>query len=550
MLTLVHRTGIFLAILAWSPSLAGSAHAAEGSMTLGVQTHFNQGWRTNALDDAVALGTVAIRDSIPWSRGEPVRGRYAIAENSAQLNRICEAGMDLMLTLVPENANYDDGNTVHTDDGRRAFADYVAAVLEQGPSCIVAIEIGNEINGDGGIKGPAKDDVPLFYTALLKAVYDTVKPNNPDVSILGGSTNVIGTGFLEQLFEAGALDAMDAVVVHPYRSHAEGADVELDRLAQAMVRHGGEKPIWATEFSDNYETPERAASGLVKMVALMSAAGVERAYWYALLDQQWFRNMGLLRPGGEAKPAARAYELALAVLSEGKGVADDLGNPLLKRVVFGNGAQIVWGAPAAFTVPQGARVVDVQGRDVAAPFELGDEPLVILGSAEIELEPSAVIADTLLQYTQAPWTYLAQTPGPKERPLEMIDWEWTSYLGDRWLRPLRIDNTTLAPSGEPSDPNRPILRYTSPERQSVTLSACFAKMERGDGVDIRVLHDGQELRDDVVTSQLSYHDLTVQLDEGDALDIVVGPNRESGSDAVRYRLRLFSDAAAAEETAC
>lgn len=521
-----------------------------GGMTLGVQTHFSQGWRIGALDEAAALGTVAIRDSLAWARGEPAAGRYAVAENGRHLELICERGMDVMLTLVPENKNYDGGETVHTDEGRQAFARYVRTVLDEGPDCIVAIEVGNEINGDGGISGPAKEDIPRFYTALLREVYEELKPAHPDVAILGGSTNVIGTGFLERLFEAGALDVMDAVVVHPYRSRPEGVDVEFGRLREAMGRHGETKPIWATEFSDNYETPELAASGLVKMVALMSAAGIERAYWYALLDQRWFRNMGLLRPNGAEKPAAHAYELALEVLSKGPAVADDLGVPLLKRVVFGDEAQIVWGAPADFEVPDGTRVLDAQGRDVAPPYRVGEDPLVILGTSRIAMSPGAGVADSLLQYAGDPWSYLAATPEGSETDLSMTDWDWTSYFGDRWMRPLRIDSTTLAPSGSPDSPNRPVVRYTSRDAGTLTLSACFGKRDEGDGVDVTVRHNGRDLRKDIVTSSLAFHDLTVDVAEGDTLDVVVGPNRESGSDAVRYRLRLFSDAGAAEAVTC
>jgi hypothetical protein len=118
------------------------------------------------------------------------------------------------------------------------------------------------------------------------------------------------------------------------------------------------------------------------------------------------------------------------------------------------------------------------------------------------------------------------------------------------MNPLRVDSTTLAPSGSAGQANRPIVRYTAPEAQEVTLSACLGKREAGDGVDVSFRHNGQELRSEIVTSALAFHDLTVALAPGDRLDVVVGPNRESGSDAVRYRFRLFGDRSDAEATAC
>ena len=68
-------------------------------------------------------------------------------------------------------------------------------------------------------------------------------------------------------------------------------------LDAAMRRTGGHKPIWATEFGNQVDDARISASLLIRMLCMLSAAGVERAYWYALVDEPAYRNMGLYDSG-------------------------------------------------------------------------------------------------------------------------------------------------------------------------------------------------------------------------------------------------------------
>ena len=351
---LVSATAAALLGLATSLPVPGAAQTppaspAPSAFLLGVQTHFSQGWPIGLLANVRDVHALALRDSLPWAAGEPQPGRYDFSGPRADaLAAACAGGRDLVVTLDPRNPFYDGGLTVYTDMGRQAFAAYVSALVDRFGSCIAAIEVGNEINGARALHYPPGTDPVATYTALLRTLKGDVKPRHPGVVLLGGSTNEIGTGFLDKLFEAGLLETADAIAVHPYRGHAEGGDVELNHLTEVMRRHGKVLPIWATEFSNAYPTPEAAAPELVKMVALMGAAGVARAYWYALMEEPWFRNMGLFDERG-GKPAADAFRLVeQQLLPAGRPVRVDAGDR--RTFLFRFGADR-WVAHIGSTLP-------------------------------------------------------------------------------------------------------------------------------------------------------------------------------------------------------
>ena len=281
----------------------------SGPFVLGVQTHLGQNWPAAAVPLASGIGAPLLRDGLSWQEAEQSPGRIVFPPQKLGALRIaCQAAQRLILTANPRNPLYDGGLTVSSSEGTAAFVAYLKALVGAFPAgCVAAVEIGNEINGGRGLPVASGSDPAEVYVGLMKAAYPALKQAAPDLAVLGGSTNAVGTGFLDKLFAKGLLDVVDGVAVHPYRDHAENLDWELRHLSAAMAAHGKRVPIWATEFGDYFETPEQAAPALVKLTALLSASGVERASWYALLQQKWFRNMGLYGDGGTPLPAGRAF---------------------------------------------------------------------------------------------------------------------------------------------------------------------------------------------------------------------------------------------------
>ena len=529
-----------------------SAMAQAPGMPLGAQTHFSQNWPLALLDLADEIKIASLRDGLAWGSMEREKGRYAFdGARSAYLDDACE-GRTLLLTIEPRNALYDDGGIVASNEGRKAYAAYLVAVADRLKGCLIAVEVGNEINGEAGMRGVAMKDRPEVYAALLKEAYEAMKRAHPDVAILGGSTNVVGVGFLESVFAAGALAHMDGVAVHPYRREAESLDVELERLKAAMRRHGPERPIWATEFSDDFPTPEAAAPHLVKMLAIMSAAGVERAYWYALIDQKWFPTMGLFTTGGVRKPAGDAALMTARRLTPmGRARRLDLGDDTIFAYRFGDGPIVVWGAPKPLKVEGAApKAFSATGAPIPVPAAIGETPVVLEGADGISVAPGPVLGDSLLQYPAGPWRYATVDGAGRAVDLRFVDWEWTSYLGAPGTKPLRVNVASLAVSGDGERPNHVRLRFVAPVDADATLVGCFRKADKGDGLDVSVVRNGETLSEDVVTTTLRMEQALPSLRAGEAVDVLVGPNETAGGDVTNYRLRVVRADAAVEPFAC
>lgn len=540
----LRRTAEVTSPIGTAQAAGAASTGTQPPMVLGVQTHFSQGWAASTLALAQQAGAPMLRDSLPWADTEKVRGSYSLNTPAAQaLASACAGGQRLLLTAVPSNPLYDGGQWVSSAAGNAAFASYLAALADRFGSCLAAIEVGNEINGPGALVYPAGTDRAAAYVATLKAVRARLGTR---VAILGGSTNMIGTGFLRTLFAAGMLGTVDGVAVHPYRSRAEGLDVELAQLGAAMDAAGKRVPIWASEFSVDTRNQPLAAGELVKQATMLAAGGAAQANWYALIDQRWFPNMGLYA-GTAPKAQAGAFRLMQRLLARGRPQRLDLGDPLLFAYRFGTDTTVVWGAPRSLSV-QGGQITDASG--AASPMaRVGESPLVISGTTAIRFGTSTWIADTLMGWGSAQWRYAARLKADTSYRLPLFDDQFSSYFGDRWYRPLRINATSAAPAGTAAAPTRAVWRYVAPVAQAVDVGGCFAKAASGDGVDLTVTAAGKVLWRGVLTGQLQLPPLSANLAPGDAVELVAGPNQTSGGDSFFQRLVLFQRGAG-EPVAC
>ncbi len=510
-------------------------------MALAVQTHFSQGWPLSWMDGVKDAGAAAIRDGAPWASVERAPGEYQFpAALDAYMAKARNQGLRVVVAVIPSNPLYDAGQTVRSAHAVRAFAQYLNALLDRYGGTIIGVEVGNEINTKGGMTGLPYGERAQAYAQLLSQVYPAVKVRRPDVAILGGSTNVIGVGFLEDIFSAGGLAFMDGVVIHPYRQHPEGVDDELAHLEAVMAKHGAVRPIYATEFGREFDDPAMAAPHMVKMVALMGAAHVRWSSWYVLRDEPFFRNMGLLTADGSPKAAFRAFRMIESVLvPRGDPVRIDAGDAGTFIYRYGEKAYVMWGGdrPVAFSGKPLIR--DAEGRTIAAPTKLADQPIVVTGDFAFKLGASPAVADSLYEFGKAPWSYFAQTPDGALHPLGLIDWEWTSYYGGRGFKPLRINADSLAPAGDGAHPLQAVERYTSSSTGPVVIEASYSLAGRGDGVSVHILHNGRAILSDMVDRKLEVKGLRVDLNAGDRLDFVVGPNRRAGGDSTSLRVRLL-----------
>lgn len=513
------------------------ATAQTGPFVLGVQTHFGQNWPADRLAIARKHGATMLRDGASWAVNERSKGVIALAENRlAPLRQACRAGVKVMLTIVPVHPAYDNGKLVTSDEGVAAFGRYLDTIAQSFGSCLIGIEVGNEINGTGELYD--RSGLPGAYTRLLERSYAPFKAKHPDVAIVGGSTNAIGTGFLNKLFAAGMLDHVDAVAVHPYRRHSESLSWEIRHLQGAMRRHGRIVPIWASELGDNFERPSDAASALVKMATLLSGLGVENASWYALTDQKWFPTSGLVTATGREKPAAGAFAmLQRELLVHGRPVQVHDGD-LVSIWRFAPDRWVIWGAPRDLVPAKGSQVFDAAGNPLSGPLRTGQSPLIVFGP-QPRLAATPVLADSLLQFGAAPWSYHAGTAEAFARrepaALQPLDSDFQTSLGSPTLRPLRLDASTGATL--PVIPA--VVRYTAPADMNATLLGCFSPgRNRASTVRASISIGNREVTSAVIREGSAIRQ-DIALRRGETLDLRFVAETGSRGHTFGYRVRLF-----------
>lgn len=532
------------ALAACNPGPSGASTADlvyRGPFVLGAQTHIGQNWPAAAIPLASSIASPSLRDGLSWQEAEKAPGRIVFpAEKLGVLREGCRAGLRLILTANPRNPLYDGGLTVTSPAGIAAFTGYLKALVAAFPGdCVDALEIGNEINGARGMPVAAGSDPARVYADLLRVVYPALKQAAPKVAILGGSTNAIGTGFLGTLFAEGLLDNVDGIAVHPYRGHAENLDWELRHLSATMGTHGKRVPIWATEFGDYFETPQQAAPALVKLVALMSAAGVEQASWYALLNQKWFRNMGLFGQDRAPLPAGRAFAFVQRELIA-RGRAERMpGDGLTYLLRFGNDRWVAWGAPRELIRDAGSRYFDAAGAVLPGAMSLGANPIIVIG-AQPKFGPSAVVADSLFQFDRPPWSYFGRTAGGRLVPLTSLDGRFATSLGDKTLRPLFLSDVAGAAAGTSTSPTSAVIRYVAPAAATLRIQVCLTANAKGEGVNLALTAAGKLLANRLVTGSATLLSEPVALAAGEQVDLAVGPSGATGrNNTFRYRIRLL-----------
>lgn len=516
--------------------------AAPGTapVQLGVNTHFGQGWPPSRWPLLTRSDAPVVRDGLRWPLIEPTPGRIDLSPTKiAHIDRLCDRGIRVILGTGLTHPGYDAGKTVHSPTGRAALARYLARVAERFKTCLAAIEVGNEINLKPNITGPAAVDPVQSYVAILRAVYPQVKAAAPNVAVLGGSVNVVGTGFLTDLAEAGMLDVVDGVAVHPYRQDPTNVDWELRRLQAALDAHGPHRPIWATEFSRDFPDPAAAPDFLAKMVTLMGSVGVVQQTWYALVDQPGFPTMGLYQTDTDEKPVGKAFRYWQGLLPRGAPVRQS-GDPLLFHYRFGADRQIVWGSPRSVRIIGALTARNSRGEIIPAPARIDETPVIFEGAGQLQFGTSPVLADSLAEYGRAPWTYIGQKGAGPLLPLGVTDWRYTSFIAHPTLRPSAVNQLGLVTAGGGSSGIGLTVRYTAPEAGPLVAVACLTRRNtQGDGVILRISRNAAVVSTTLVTAPTNQISVPLTLRAGETVNFTIVPGKTGVGDQYLYRYRMI-----------
>ena len=289
------------------------------------------------------------RECIHWLEVEEKKGKYVIPINTVESvkwmirNRIepllilsgnnpIYSGSDPNLITIPsqkDNGNYEINWGVHTEENRKAYAEFAKFVVKETRGKVKYFEIWNEPEQNGWVPLEAGGkESALEYAQLLKAVYSEIKKVNPEVVVIadiGCNRNFV------DIVMKNVPDAMDVLSIHPYvfsqKSPESGGLVEELKATREIVdRYRPGLPIWVTEFGYVSEKPlgdkirkvtlHEQAQYLVRGSLLgIGETNVERFLLYIWQDESSApmtegRAFGLLRrnTAGTEKPAYYAVQ--------------------------------------------------------------------------------------------------------------------------------------------------------------------------------------------------------------------------------------------------
>ncbi|WP_170416494.1 hypothetical protein [Ruegeria atlantica] len=533
--------------------LVTSALAEDIPFHLGVQTHMEQGWSNSSIRLARDMGATHLRDEIGWVTAEKQPGVYSFDVADRYMLPIINQGMTPLIVVTDTHPLYDNGDTPHSKEGREAMAAWISAIFSHYGVNNVQIEIGNEVNADDFVSGPFTENPPVYFAALVRTIRDRLDQDHPKARIMCSGLNTIAIGFYRAFFQAGGLDSCDAISVHPYRDNPDTLLIELSRLTSLMEEFGRARPIYVTEFGHWFDDPNDAPDYMVKMVSQLAASGVTDAYWYALLDEEWWPNMGLLDENARnRKPAADAFELLQNTLLP-------LGRPATRATIntshvyeFGDGGNgfVLWGSGAEIEISGTADYFDTRGRPIEAISALSDTPVVITGQdLEVRLISPGNTADTQYQFNQPPWSYFVRRPEVGIVPLEVIDWRWPSFLGAPDLSPLNVGFDGITTARFDDKPYSVIERFTAQAAGRHTINGWWQTETKTEPSRLFIRHNDNDLTEDgITTDRYSLPELALDLQPGDTIDFEIAPAGPNGDSFTTRRIKISGPAAETSET--
>lgn len=330
------------------------------------------------LDEIAGVGFKAVRRGFVWANIEKAPGEYQFDEYDRLVDD-CEKRGLLVLGCIALNNKAFPG--VKDPEGRKAFAEFAARVVERYKGRPVIWEIWNEpnISSFWGKHGKANTDAFADeYFALVKEVAPAMRKANPEAVILAGSVNLYEASFawMERCFQNGILETgIDGWSIHPYSTKSpEGHLDYYARIREMMQKHGktAEFPLVNSERGYPIGKAEGYAGGdpalskeyqawhFVRQYLSDVMAGVRLTIWYEWGGKEGF---GLLA-NGEKSPA---LEAARVMISQLKGfhleerIPTGSDRDYVLRFVNDSGAVkiVAWTAPAAGESPDKTMIHEV-----------------------------------------------------------------------------------------------------------------------------------------------------------------------------------------------
>ena len=194
-----------------------------------------------AYDLVAKTGVHYIRIQSGWQRTETEKGVYHFEWLDDIVNELVARGMEPWICLCYGNPLYTPfareiyGSVgcapVKTEEERKAWHDYVVAVVKRYSDRVNWFEIWNEPDGRWCWKPEVDADAVAEFNYVTA---QAIKEANPQAKVIGGTLCHINLPFFKVLFDRGLCDVVDAVSFHRYNANELEAVNEIKAL-RALV---------------------------------------------------------------------------------------------------------------------------------------------------------------------------------------------------------------------------------------------------------------------------------------------------------------------------
>lgn len=301
---------------------------ADEPFIVGIGTHLMnfEASPRKPLELAAQAGITALKDDAFWSTAEPAPNQLRIVPQwRTYLDTATSLNLS-RLTILDYSTFFHDNAKPREGKVKAAYLKYVDYVTSQLGNKVNYYEIWNEWD----LEAPKDAKLAADYAALVRDAVPlirkhTVGQNGTPAKILAGSITPEGMdfGFADHLIDAGMLDLVDGLSVHPYAHCAGGGQNNPESWVNWMrqyERHirakaGRDVPIYLTEMAWPSHTgacgntPSTQAAYMARiMFFARTIPNIKGMWWYDLIndgpdrtDQE--HNFGLLNEDLSPKPA-------------------------------------------------------------------------------------------------------------------------------------------------------------------------------------------------------------------------------------------------------
>lgn len=338
---------------------------------VGINIHFARGHEKD-LDLIAAAGIKVVRADFHWDQIEHYQGVYDWSAYDELIENLAKRGLRPLFILAYSNALYEESTpklwqntwpyneimSPHRPGSVAAFARWSAEAARRYRKYNVMWEIWNEPNIKFWKPTPNVAD----YARLALATCTAIHAADPGSTVIAPASAGFPWDFLEGLFKAGALNCLDGVSVHPYRTSAPEVAVNdyarLRKLVDQYTPPTRKQPIPILSGEWGYATIKRGlplqdqADYAVRMQLSNLMYGIPLSIWYDWKNDgtDWNNhehNFGIVSTELEPKPAYEALKTMTAQLAGYRLVQRlDIGSSYDYALLFvnaqGHGKLVVW----------------------------------------------------------------------------------------------------------------------------------------------------------------------------------------------------------------